>query len=230
MNDSLITNIVPITYFGGTGGHFLRSLLIAAKVGYEPTWEFSPYGHAHWAPAEQYNDSFIDLSGSKIPHTLGLTVEQILDKINKSKIYCDPLQFYYHQFHLVDLNSLMRHFSRSIRICYEFKDAREIALAMLAKSGIDAKHVKDPSNVKELRDYFMKRQIMGIKYYKDFQRVNNIHKVYSVGWDMLLRNDPEMLFEGLYSFTGLENFSLDNLMCWRELTLKGISDMEQRIK
>jgi len=228
MNDSLITNIVPITYFGGTGGHFLRSLLIAAKVGYEPVWEFSPYGHAHWAPAEQYNDSFTDLSVSKIPS--GLTVEQILDKINNSKIYCDPLQFYYHQFHLIDLNSLMRHFSRSIRICYEFKDAREIALAMLAKSGIDAKHVKDPSDVKELRDYFMKRQIMGIKYYKDFQRVNNIHKVYSVGWDMLLRNDPEMLFEGLYSFTGLENFSLDNLMCWRELTLKGISDMEQRIK
>jgi len=224
MDDSLITNIVPITYFGGTGGHFLRSLIIAAKVEYEPIWEFSPYGNAHWAPTEWYNDTF------KAPHDLRISVNDILTQIKNSKIYCDPLEFYYHQFHVVDLKELMKHFSRSIRICYEYKDIKDISLAMLAKTGIDGNEVQNPDDINEMRKYFMTRQVLGIKHCKDFQRVNHNDKVYSVGWSMLIRDNPEMLFEGLFSFTGFEKFSLDNLMHWRELTLKGISDMEQRIK
>jgi hypothetical protein len=228
MDDSLITNIVPITYFGGTGGHFLRSLIIAAKVEYEPIWEFSPYGNAHWAPTEWYNDTFNTPKGS--PPDLSMTVKDVLKKIEDSKIYCDPLEFYYHQFHIVDLNELMRYFSRSIRICYEYKDIKEIGLAMLAKTGIDGNVIKDPNDITEMRKFFMARQVLGIKHCKDFQRVTYNDRVYPVPWNMMLREDPEMLFEGLFSFTGFEKFSLDNLLKWRELTLKGISDMEQRIK
>jgi hypothetical protein len=31
MNDTLITHIMPVTFFGGTGGNFLRSLLTNSK-------------------------------------------------------------------------------------------------------------------------------------------------------------------------------------------------------
>jgi len=224
MNDSLITHIMPVTFFGGTGGHLVRSLLISAKTGYEGLWEFSPYGNAHWAPAEQYNGSF------NIPHGVSVDISQIMSMIHNTKIYFNPLETYYEQFHLVSIRDLMSHFAKAIRICYDYKDVKEISLAMLAKSGIDGGRIKNPEDQAELRKFFMARQVLGIKHCKDFQIFTQDNRVCCITWNMLLTGAPEQLFDQLSEFTRLEKFSLDNLLQWRELTLKGISDMEQRIK
>jgi len=131
MNNSLITHIVPITYFGGTGGHLLRSLLIAAKLKNQGLWEFSPNGNAHKAPKEKFNRPLSSV------HGLSLTIEEILKLVKDTDVFRETDKIYYHQFHFVDLDQLMEHFAKSIRICYSAKDIREIALVMTAKHGVD---------------------------------------------------------------------------------------------
>lgn len=222
MNASLITHLMPITYFGGTGGHLIRSLLIASKVGYEPLWKLSPHGHAHKGPTEEYNRSFME------PTDLRISINDILTQLKNSKFTFNKNEVYYHQFHFLDLDELMKHFAKSIRICYDYKDVKEVSLSMLAKYGVDGRNLKNPDQ-EMLRKYFLERQMGAIEKCKRFQMVDN-NNVLCIKWNTLVREDPEVLFKELSNFTGLEKFSLSNLMRWRELTLTGISEMEQRIK
>jgi hypothetical protein len=222
MNDSLITHLVPITYFGGTGGHLIRSLLIASKVGYNALWKFSPHGHAHKGPTEEYNRSFME------PTDLRISIDDVLSQLKNSKFEYNKDEVYYHQFHLLDIDELMKYFAKSIRVCYEYKDVKEVSLAMMAKYGVDGRNLKNP-NQEILRKYFLERQMGAIEKCKRFQPVDN-QNVLSIKWNTILREDPDVLFSQLSAFTGLEQFSLNNLLHWRELTLKGIGEMEQRIK
>jgi hypothetical protein len=224
MNNSLITHIMPVTFFGGTGGHLLRSLLIDSKIGSQTPWRFSPYGNAHNAPTEQYTDSF------RTSHGLYTDISEIMSAINDSKGYFNPLETYYEQFHIVNLRDVMSNFYKSIRICYNVKNIREISLTYLAKSGIDGGNIIDCNNVEELRNYCLRRHILGVKYHNDFQIVEQGDRILCVTWDEILKENPNQLFDKLTVFTGLEKFSLDKLLLWRELTLKAISDMDQRIR
>lgn len=222
MNDSLITHLVPITYFGGTGGHLIRSLLIASKVGYNSLWRFSPHGHAHKGPTEEYNRSFME------PTDLRISISTVLSQLKNSKFEYNKNEVYYHQFHFLDLDELMKHFAKSIRVCYAHNDIKEVSLAMMAKYGVDGRNLKNP-NQKMLRNYFYERQIEAIRLCSRFQPVDN-QNVLSIKWNTILREDPDVLFSQLSAFTGLEKFSLSNLLHWRELTLTGIREMEQSIK
>ena len=38
------TDLIPILYMGGTGGHFISSFLYSARTG-EDSWVFSTSGH-----------------------------------------------------------------------------------------------------------------------------------------------------------------------------------------
>jgi hypothetical protein len=221
MNDSLISHIVPITYFGGTGGFFLTSLLVAAKLKNQNSWVFSTNGNSHQGPREKFN-RFLTTR-----HNLGITIEEILELVKKSEIYREPGTTYYNQFHLVDLDKLMQYFSKSIRICYSAKDIREVSLVMSAKHGIDGNNVNS-NNLSELKKYCSERMVSGHRLCAQFQPIESSN-VLCVDWNMLLRGNPDQLFDQLHSFTGLENFSLDNLLTWRELTLKSISNMQKLI-
>jgi len=221
MTDSLITHIVPITYFGGSGGHLLRSLLIAAKLKNQTVWNFSPNGNAHKAPKEKFNRPLSSV------HGMSLTIEEILKLVKDTDVFQELDKTYYHQFHFVDLDQLMKHFTRSIRICYSGKDIREIGLVMTAKHGIDGGDINS-NNLAELKKYFAGRIFAGHTHCNQFQSVN-ADNVLCVEWNMLLRGDVDQLFDQLHNFTGLENFSLDNLLTWRELTLKSISNMQKLI-
>lgn len=223
MNDSLITHLMPITYFGGTGGHLVRSLLIASKVNYKPIWKFSPHGHAHKGPTENYNRSFM------VPGDLRMSMVTVLSLIKNSKFDYNKDEVYYHQFHLVDVNELMKYFSKSIRICYNHADIKEVALSMLAKYAIDGRNIKNPNDREIIRKYFLERQIDAVKHCGQFQHVNNPN-VLNLDWELLIRGDPDKLFEGLSQFTKLKTFSLTNLLHWRELTLNGIDEMKEQLK
>jgi hypothetical protein len=221
MTDSLIKHIVPITYFGGSGGHLLRSLLIAAKIKKEVLWEFSPNGNAHKAPKETFNRLLSSV------HGMSVTIDEILKLVKVNDAFCQPDTIYYHQFHFVDLNQLMKYFARSIRICYSGKDIREIGLIMTAKHAIDGGDINS-NNLPELKKYFAGRVFTGHKLCSQFQPVNT-DNVLCVEWNTLLRGNSDQLFDQLHNFTGLEKFSLDNLLTWRELTLKSISKMQKLI-
>jgi hypothetical protein len=54
--------------------------------------------------------------------------------------------------------------------------------------------------------------------------------VLNLDWELLIRGDPDKLFEGLSQFTKLKTFSLTNLLHWRELTLNGIDEMKEQLK
>jgi hypothetical protein len=223
MNDSLITHLMPITYFGGTGGHLVRSLLIASKVNYQPNWKLSPYGHAHKGPTENYNRSFM------VPGDLRMSIVTVLSLIKNSKFDYNKDEVYYHQFHLVDVNELMKYFYKSIRICYAYHNIEEVSLAMLGKYAIGERNIKNSKDQKMIRKYFLERKVDAIKYYSQFQHVDNPN-VLNLDWELLVRGDPDNLFERLSSFTGLKIFSLNNLLRWRELTLNGINEVSPLVK
>jgi hypothetical protein len=79
-----------------------------------------------------------------------------------------------------------------------------------------------------LKKYFAGRVFAGHKLCSRFQPVD-ADNILFVEWDTLLRGDVDQLFDQLHNFTGLEKFSLDNLLTWRELTLKTISNMQKLI-
>jgi hypothetical protein len=221
MHNSLISHITPITYFGGSGGHLLRSLLIASKLKNDTLWEFSPNGNAHKAPKEKFNRPLSSV------HGMSVTIDEILKLVKDTDVFREPDTMYYHQFHFVDLDQLMKHFSRSIRICYSGKDIREIGLVMTAKHAIDGGDVNS-DNLPVLKKYFAGRVFAGHKLCSRFQPVD-ADNILCVEWDTLLRGNVDQLFDQLHTFTGLEKFSLDNLLTWRELTLKTISNMQKLI-
>jgi hypothetical protein len=222
MTNSLITHIVPITYFGGTGGHLLRSLLIAAKLKNNTLWEFSPNGNAHKAPKEKFNRPLSSI------HGVNITIEEILALVKESEVFRELDTMYYHQFHYLNLDKLMEHFAKSIRICYSLEDIEEIGLVFVAKHAIDGGDINQ-ANLTELKKHCMSRFFLATKLQRLFQPVQSPN-ILCVNWNTLLRGDANQLFDNLHAFTGVENFSGDNLKCWRELTLKGIKDIRQRIK
>ncbi len=215
---------MPISFMGGTGGNFVRSLLISAKVGYTNLWDISSNGNSHWGPMEVYNDTF-----NRIPNDLSCSVEHVLDAIKHSTLTYDEGDCFYQNMHILQLDSIMQHFAKSIRVIYDFDDITDVSVAMVAKNSGDGN--LNANDFQYMKKNFVVRKMVMIRHLKDFQRADDFNgRVLYVSWKDICYKDAKEFFSGLSQFTGipLENFSLDNLTRWRSKTLGTIEDLKKK--
>jgi hypothetical protein len=172
-----------------------------------------------------YNEIF-----NKVPHDLTCTVEDILKCIETSKIKYDPDAIFYQNFHIVELDSIMQHFAKSIRVTYEFSDVHDVCLAMTGKNGADVAGL-NLNNFADVKSFYIKRKMIMIKHLKDFTPSDTYeNRVLYISWKDIMNEDGKSLFARLSEFTGIPhyNFSADNLNRWRELTNKTVSEMKAK--
>ena len=70
-----------------------------------------------------------------------------------------------------------------------------------------------------------------IKHLKDFEKTDKFgDRVLFISWKELLNQEGKDLFSRLSDFTGIPhyNFSIDNLLRWRYLTLNTIDTLKKR--
>ena len=221
----MFTHVMPISFMGGTGGNFIRSLLISAKVGYTNLWDMSSHGNSHWGPMEIYNDTF-----NKVPNDLSCQVADVINAIERSSLTYDPKDCFYQNMHIIDLPELMKYFSKSIRVTYNFEDVIDVSMAMVAKNGDDGK--VDLNDIYHIKKNYIGRKMIMIKHLRDFQPIEDLKdRVLFISWQELLNKDGHKLFADLSNFTGIPeySFSHDNLALWRTKTNKTVQSFKQRL-
>lgn len=199
-----VKNIVPVTYYGPTGGNFVSWFLNLAYLNKKETMNFSEHGNAHlnpYKPAIINNRIFLD---DKIKIT------QMI-KVNPS-----PNTTWYPNVHINDTKLLDDYFVKSVRIVFAEQDIPNLATLSLYKVYIDAYGIKE---FKEQR----KRMECNIlkKCSKIFHDQPYFESIHYVSWKDLVFGSSEQLVEGLSKFTEIpiDNFNLENLKVWRSKTI-----------
>jgi hypothetical protein len=206
MNISKRSDIIPILYMGGTGGHFLSAFLYHAREG-DNYWQFSKNGNTHHSQKEytNYASGEWDIA---IDHITPLLQIPISDNIKYIMSHCTEPEL------------ALSYFDKVIKTYYESNDVYEITLAFLAKWGSDHNNL----SIDELRKMSIPINLRHrnfpklCKYYESDSLLN-------ISWKELIHNDPNLLISKLSKFTSMnvERFPIDKLITWRKLTLDGIS-------
>ena len=206
------SDIVPLLFMGGTGGHFLSAFLYHAIEG-DNYWQFGKYGNAHHSRKE--NPGFSKgVSYPAINHITSLLKLPVFGKIRYIRSHCS------------DPSLALLHFDKVIKTYYETKDVPEISLVFLAKWGLDEGNL----NIDELKN----RHISQRSTYFEFPELGNYYEsenLLNISWQELMHNDPITLINKLSQFTNLsvDRFPLDKLLTWRELTMGGVNECQTLI-
>ena len=206
------SDIVPLLFMGGTGGHFLSAFLYHAIEG-DNYWQFSKYGNAHHSRKE--NPGFSKGVGyPAINHITSLLKLPVFGKIRYIRSHCS------------DPSLALLHFDKVIKTYYETKDVPELSLVFLAKWGLDEGNL----NIDELKN----RHISQRSTYFEFPELGNYYEsenLLNISWQELMHNDPITLINKLSQFTNLsvDRFPLDKLLTWRELTMGGVNECQTLI-
>jgi len=203
------SDVIPILYFNGTGGHFLASLLYYAKNNIKThSWNFSEYGNAHrtkkdfilrgpgiWAPVTEHLDAIL-----RMPMTN---------------------QTMYIPSHCNDPALALTHLDKIIKTHFTFNDLDEIATVFAVKWGLEEQAL-ETKKLKQVLDA-QKRA------YSEFANLANEfidpeHRVLNLSWQEILHAEPDILINKLSAFTAIpyENFSMNHFLKWRELTNRAI--------
>lgn len=189
---------VPVTYFGGTGGHFLISFLNAAYLNDHTIFKYSIFGNAH-------NTGFANVVGG------GLGSDAPLNN-DKIKILLSNLN--YRKFigvHITEYNLLLDFFTKIIKITYQHSDIAEISKVFAFKwdSNYPIDHgmliLDTTERAKRLLDCFSDKNEEG---------------VICVSWVELYKEEPRLLIEKLSKLfvIPIQNFNVSNLLEWRKIT------------
>jgi hypothetical protein len=212
-------DIIPISYMSGTGGNFLCHFIVSAKYNDFNKYmlKLSKYGNAHGngadipiAPYAPY-----DSDEKKIDYLLSYDVETY------------KIKPYYSLGHIVDLSLITKNFKRSIRITYDTDD-----IELLTKTFI-GKYVSDSKNLarNKLSIFIPSTKFQLTKNSTNFVYEKN-DNVLCISWKNIYHDDPSILIDMLHGFTNipLANFSVDQLLQWREVTRLGANTVETRIQ
>lgn len=205
------SDIVPILFTGGTGGHFLSAFLYHAREG-DNYWQFSNYGNTHHSHSQKENSGFNKgVSYPAINHIPPLLKLPVFDKIMYIPSHCP------------DPSLALLHFDKVIKTYYETKDVYEINLVFLAKWGLDDRNL----NIDGLKNIHIWHRS---KYFK-FPELMNYYEsenLLNISWQEMMHNDPITLINKLSQFTNLsvDRFPLDKLLTWRELTMGGVNECQ----
>lgn len=220
---------IPITYAGGTGGNFLSSWLNAASLNNQSILNYSEYGNAH-----KTNINILYGGGMNIG--TGTNLSEHLSEEEKIKLINDEVRNYHLRFfatHMANKNLLLNYFEKVIIITYEKSNIEEVAIVHTVKWAKDddsipvKKWVEEKLKSKtypEMYSSFMKYQKVSLlRFLPDFTE-NNDNNVIYISWNNLYNDEHNILVDRLSDQLNIpkDNFNLENLFKWRELTLKGI--------
>ena len=213
MNIIKRTDVVPILYFGGTGGQFLATLLYHAKNNNTDYWKFSEYGNAHYSKKD-----FAGTGNSTGKHMWISPVEHV-DSILRIPITNSII---YGPSHCADPALALTYIDKIIKTHFTVDDLEEISIVFAVKWGIDDKGF-DLTQLKELLETRKKAYEEFTSLVNEFYDTEN--KVLNLSWQEILHADPSILIRKLSLFTEIpyENFSMYHFLKWRELTNKALT-------
>lgn len=209
-------HIVPVTFLGGTGGHFLASFITAAKHNIQGVMNLSKYGNAHLSDLIE-----IEASSKFYPHNVSdmAIIEAILDTDLNPKF--PDVKPWFTKEHIYDLDLVNQYFEKSIRITYDTDDILDIAWLRLRKTNdgdIDYKSLM----FSKAKRYVRQNQHIFINH-------PNISNVLFVSWKELFKGNVNELITKLSIFTDIDaaNFSIESLIHWRDKTQYCIDSFTQ---
>jgi hypothetical protein len=227
---------IPITYAGGTGGNFLSSWLNAASLNDQSVLNYSEYGNAH-----KTNINILYGGGMNI--STGTNLTKHLSEEEKILLINDEVKNYHLRFfatHMANKNLLLNYFEKIIIITYKKSNIEEVSIVHTVKWAKDddspsvKKWVEEKlktNTYPEMYSSFMKYQKVSLlRFLTDFTEEVNENIIY-VSWNNLYNEDYHVLVNKLSNQLDIpkENFNLENLFKWRELTLKGIKKFPELV-
>jgi len=209
------SNIIPIGYLGGTGGHFLGSFLTKAKYNYPDEINLSEHGNSHNNYKEMsMPDNFVDVS---VEERIDI-IKQIKPNVLKGYELQSP---YFFACHIIDADILVDNFEKVIYIHYDYEDTYDIARAYYGKWVVDVqkKQLENTKSIAFAIIYLiadMKSKLEIVKNRKDLGP-----NICNISWKELVHGEPNILVDKLSSFTGIDSnrFSEPDLKLWREATI-----------
>ena len=215
----MIEDVVPIIYMNGTGGNFLCHFIVSAKRNIKDIIQLSKHGNAH------------EHGLKDIPHpTWGIRIPDI-DKINHIKEYVknieNNLKPYYTSAHISDIDLVNSYFKKHIKITYDMNDVNELVPASLGKFHVDTQN----KNKEDLPKYLADITWITMKYNKFFKNSDKENTL-CISWKELYHLDPAIIIDKLNLFTNIpkENFSIEQLLIWRDATKKCIETVTNILK
>ena len=204
---------IPITYVGGTGGHFLCYMLNAAYSNIHSPVKLSTTGNAHDSSLGICIggglDSDVTVKKSKILEWANLNVQ------NKKFVAV----------HCTDFKFLLSNFQKMIVITYSEENIKEIAYVFINK-WLDQSSTKSEATRRRVLVTTIKYTNL-LELYTD--KLLSSNTILNVSWDNLFKGDIHELISSLSEFTQIpvSNFNTENLIYWRKLTNDGLINCEK---
>jgi len=210
-------DIIPITYFPGTGGNFLCHFLISAKLKNKELIKLGDTGNAHFNGLKD-----IRWSKERLNQTDDFIINFLPNPINKNAYAIPP---YFCPVHLFDAKLINESFKRSIRITYDLDDVEDIGIIFFKKfyepiintrsSELD-RLVYDNSGISTLEEIILDTK----RNASCFTREMNMTNILFISWKEYFRGNIEDLITKLSSFTEINSFdfSRESLILWRGKT------------
>ena len=210
----MIHNVIPINYFGGTGGQFLASFLYSASQKNNSNWKFSEYGNAHHS------------NQHRIPIIRGL----IEDPTSASNLKL-LLEFAttipenitaYPQAHFADPEEVLKYFDKQIKIYFEPEQADEIIGVIILKNPEGFINLDTSKN----GPIWLRRKQLMQTYRRLCNNCPDLEpRMLNISWNEMVYFDPDILISKLSKFTLIpkEDFNATKFLEWRTLTLSTIS-------
>jgi len=227
---------IPITYAGGTGGNFLSSWLNAASLNDQSALNYSEYGNAH-------KTNINILYGGGMNVSTGINLSDHISEEEKIKLINDEINKYHLKFfatHMANKNLLLNFFEKTIMITYEKSNIEEIAITYVIKWAKDddsptvKKWIDEQLKVKTYPELYSNlekyQKVSLLRFLPEFTEEDNENIIY-VSWNNLYNDDYHVLVNKLSNQLDIpkDNFNLENLFKWRELTLKGIKKFPELV-
>lgn len=210
----MIHNVIPVNYFGGSGGQFLSSFLYSASQKDNNNWKFSDTGNSHYSKQH------------RIPVIKGLIEDPTSS--NNLKLLLEfattiPENItVYPQAHFAQPEELFKYFDKQIKIYFEPEQADELIGVIILKNPEGFLNLDISKNG---RVWARRKQLMQT-YHRLCNSCPDLEpRMLNVSWNELVYFDPDILVSKLSKFTQIpkEDFNMEKFLEWRTLTLKTIS-------
>lgn len=216
----MIHNVIPVNYFGGSGGQFVSSLLYSAREKDYNNWHFTEQGQCH-ASNQDRSIELINRPNIVDDPTGEINLNLIIDyakTVSSDKVF-------YPQSHLIDPDKVLKYFNKQIKVYFDPDQADEIVGVIMLKLPDHFAHVvKHKSS-----PAWIKRKELINKYSRLCNNCPDLEpRMLNISWNELVYLDPTILISKLSKFTGIPegDFDFKNFIKWRELTSSTINKIK----
>ena len=209
-----IYDIIPITFNGGTGGHFLAWFVNLAYLNDVTLMNFSVHGNAHGNDFKYHGSN----------NTVNVPDIKKINEVIDQKLTRFPNNVWFPNIHLADLDLARSTFQKNIRITYECNDIPELLNVVTGKVFKDLMFATD-----QQIGIFRIGKENQLKNYQPLFTKTDYSDVCYITWKELLYGSENQLIQSLSDYTSipLNNFNSNNLHNWRKKTIESIETMNK---